>query len=56
MGLDVTGAGGTRLHLFLLLFPQDSFSQEEVSSSDVVVLVGLKGSGARKTEQRKWTS
>lgn len=45
LGLDVAGTGGARLHLLLLLLPQDPLRQQVVGGCDVVVLVGLQGSG-----------
>ena len=44
LGLDVAGAGGPGLYLFLLLLPQDPFGEQEVRGCDVVVPVGLQGS------------
>ena len=51
LGLDVAGAGGACLDLLLLFLSQDPLSQQEVGGSDVVVLVGLQGSGTNTMDR-----
>ena len=44
LGLDIARACRSGLYFFLLLFPQDPFSKQEVSGCDVVIPVGFQGS------------
>lgn len=52
LGFDVAGTGGARLDLLLLLLPQDPLRQQVVGGCDVVVLVGLQGSGTTLSHER----
>lgn len=56
LGLDIAGAGRSRLYFFLLLFPQDPFGEQEISGRDVVVPVGFQGSEENKGVNTEATS
>lgn len=50
LGLDIARTCRSGLYFFLLLFPQDPFSKQEVSGRDVVIPIGFQGSEENKGE------
>lgn len=53
LGLNVARACRSGLYFFLLLFPQDPFSKQEVSGCDVVVPVGFQGPEEGREREQK---